>query len=204
MARTPSSFMSQGLLGLAVLICGVQAAFAQSLDRLGLPGPLIFGDTSYALAWSAQPTPGYYKQEYVPAGQVPGKHDRMLLIELLDNGTSVDAALATQVRWLNQRKGKDPVFNLAILKNPKTGETLLDFLISDRGTDGRQIAEWNAYRYTPWQDNAGRQGVFLLAISRRAYGDGAITTFLSGLKPVRSGDIDRLAKFQRLDARPQR
>lgn len=183
-----------GALALSALVVGIPSAtLAQAIDRLGVPGPLSFDGASYRLAWSSQPSAGYYKQEYLPAGETPGGHTRMLLVELLDTGIGPREALAAQVRSLNQRKGKDPLLNMAVLENKQTGEAMLDFLISAHER-GQSIAEWNAYRYAPRKSSGGRNAALLFAISRRAYGDDAIRAFLAELKSSRSGDIGRLAR----------
>jgi len=192
-SRVPSR-RDIGALALSALMAGIPSlAFAQAVDRLGVPGPLSFGGTSYRLAWSSQPSPGYDKQEYLPAGEALGRHTHMLLVEFLDTGIGLREALAAQVRSLNQRKGKDPLFNMAIMENKQTGEVMLDFLISAHER-GQTIAEWNAYRYVPRKGAGGRDAVLLFAISRRAYGDDAIRSFLGDLKSSRSGEVGRLAR----------
>ncbi|MGF7052370.1 hypothetical protein GGC47_001535 [Bosea sp. OAE752] len=167
-------------------------AGAEAIDRIGVPGPLSFAGTPYALAWSAQPTPAYYKQEYLPAGQTVERYGRMLLVELLEGG-SVASAASAQVRTINARKGKDPLANLAVIENKQSGEIIVDFLIGGRDAQGGEIAEWNAYRYASFKGANGRSGVLLFAISHRAYGNEAIGAFLGRLKTFRSDEIKRLA-----------
>ena len=165
-------------------------ARAQASDRLGVPGPIVFGDRPFALAWSAQPHAGYVKQEYLPAGQALPSYETMLLVEVLDGAADVKAAVSAQVGSLQPRRGKDPIFNMQVLQKESAGEVLLDFLISGRSADGRSVAEWNGYRYLPLP---GR-GVMLFAVSHRGYGDG-IKPFLTGLKQLRPAEISRLAAF---------
>ncbi|PTM42344.1 hypothetical protein [Bosea sp. 124] len=182
------------LAGVALGWLADPAHAADVVDRLGIPGPLAFDGTSYGLAWSAHPSPTYFKQEYLPAGQVSASYDSMLIVEVLDGGASVQSALAAQVRLLNQRKGKDPLVKLDVIQNSRTGEALLDFLISARNAKGVEIVEWNAYRYVPRKAGDGREGVMLFAVSRRAYGDDKIRGFLTDLKTKRPADINRLAR----------
>jgi hypothetical protein len=163
---------------------------ADMRDRLGIPGPLSFDGASYALAWSSQPSPSYTKQEYLPAGQSSGSYASMLLVEVVEGGTTVEAALGAQIRLLNGRKGQDPLVNFSAIRNRKTGEAILDFIIGGRTPQGAPIAEWNAYRYAPRQQG----GVMLFAISRRAYGEADIRAFLTGLKGERPGLVNRLAQ----------
>ena len=180
----------------ALLGLGSAAQGADPVDRLGLPGPLSFDGTSYALAWSSHPTPIYYKQEYLPAGENLDGYSRMLIVELIESGTTPESAVAAQIRLLNARKGKDPLVNFAVIQNKQSGETLLDFLISERTPQGAAIAEWNAYRYVPRKAADGRAGVMLFAISQRAYGDADIKDFLGKLKTARPAAINRVAQHK--------
>jgi hypothetical protein len=166
------------------------ATAAEARDRLGIPGPLNFDGESYALAWSSQPSPNYTKQEYRPAGQATGSYASMLLVEVVEGGMTVEAALGAQLRLLNARKGSDPLVNFSAIRNQKTGEAILDFIIGGRTPQGAAIAEWNAYRYAPRKQG----GVMLFAISRRAYGDAEIRAFLGRLKSERPGQVNRLAQ----------
>ncbi len=76
-------------------------------------------------------------------------------------------------------------FNL-MLRGNATGEVLLDFLLSDQSS-GSLVVEWNAYRYAPHAE-----GLMLMAISRRGYGDAAIP-FVQDLKTWRNKTIETLA-----------
>jgi hypothetical protein len=189
------------LAAIAFAGCPPWASAADARDWLGIPGPLTFDGTPFALAWSARPAPAYYKQEYLPAGQASASYTRMLLIEVVESGTTVAGALSAQVRMLNARKGKDPLVNFEVIQNRRTGEVMLDFIIGGRTAAGVPIAEWNAYRYAPRKSASGGEGVLLFAISHRAYGDADIRTFLTGLKAMRPAEINRIAQYRLPDAR---
>jgi len=183
------------IAGLSLFGLASPAQAADTVDRLGIPGPLDFDGTSYDLAWSSHPSPAYYKQEYLPAGQGSANYTSMLIVELVDSAASVASAVKAQTRMLTARKATDPLVNFALIQNPKTGEVLLDFVIGG-STRRTPIAEWNAYRYTPYRGTNGQSGVMLFAISRRAYGDSDIKSFLGGLKQARPAVIDKLARMQ--------
>jgi hypothetical protein len=180
-------------LSLFGLASAVQAA--DTVDRLGIPGPLAFDGTSYALAWSSHPSPAYYKQEYLPAGQSSANYTSMLIVELVDSGASVASAVQAQTRMLTARKATDPLVNFSLIQNQRIGDALLDFVMGG-STQRTPIAEWNAYRYAPYRGPNRQSGVMLFAISRRAYGDSDIKSFLSGLKQARLAVIDKLARTQ--------
>lgn len=188
---------------LATSLAALQLAGAQTgekVDRLNVPGPIVFDGTSYALAWSARPMPNYYKQEYLPAGQASKTYSRMVLVELLSAPVSPRAAAAEQVKTLNKRKTTDPLVNMQVLQNEKTGEVMLDFIVSSRDAHGGAIVEWNAYRYAPRAQ--GKDGVILLGVSHRAYGQDDAKAFLTGLKTFRVDQIRKLSQQTIPDARP--
>lgn len=175
------------------LAMGVAApAAAEVADYLGVPGPVRFEDKSYALAWSAQPAPHYIKQEYVAEGETLERYENMVLIEAVRGELGVMDAVRAQVETLNQRKESDPLVNMGLVQNEATGEALLDFVVSSKDEAGEYSVEWNAYRYAPLK--AGEEsGVLLFAISRRAYGNDNVRSFLEGLKNQRSGQVQALA-----------
>ena len=166
------------------------SARADVTDRLGVSGPLVFDSVEYELAWSANPSPGYFKQEYVPAGQRVEDYVAMVLVEAAQ-AVDVRGALSAQLTMLGQRKGSDPLVNYDVIRNEQTGEALLDFIVSDRNDRGEMVAEWNAYRYTPLPEG---QGVLLFAISHRAYGDDGVRAFLGNLRAMRPDRINKLAR----------
>lgn len=178
------------LLVAAVLASASVPARSDATDRIGVPGPISFDGTDYVLAWSSNPSEGYYKQEYVPAGQTVETYTRMVLVEAAA-GTDVTTVLAAQVDMLNKRKASDPLVNMDIIMNDRTGEAVLDFIMSAKDEQGAYIVEWNAYRYSPLPDD---KGVSLFAISHRAYGDDDVRAFLGNLRTVRPGQINALAQ----------
>lgn len=183
---------------LCLVIVSGATAFAQSTDRLGVPGPISFDGRDFALAWSANPSAGYFKQAYVPAGQAVETYESMLLLEVVESGIDVKGALASQVQMLNQRKASDPLVNMDVIQNEQSGEAILDFIVGSKDDKGDYIVEWNAYRYAPHG-----QGVMLFAISHRAYGNDAARTFLGNLKTVRPDQINKIAQAKLPAASPK-
>ena len=181
---------------LALILCAGMPAYAQepAVERLSVPGPIMFGADTYRLSWSSHPSANYYKQEYLPDGQTSERFQQMVLVEATLQEADVERVVASQVQWLDKRKATDPVVNYAILKNPKTGEAILDFLLSSDEPKLDYVVEWNAYRYAPLPQKDGKLGVLLFGITRRAYGDDS-TNFLRALKATRPQEIDALAKY---------
>lgn len=185
--------LPMALLVAALSLCLLTPAMAQQArDYLNIPGPISIAGDTYNLAWSSAPRPGYFKQEYLPPGETPGKHSRMVLVEVVGQGVDVQGALKAQISMLNARKASDPLVNMSVIRNERSGEVLLDFVLSSKRPDGQYIVEWNAYRYMPFE---GR-GVTLLGLSRRVEGNDAAKTFLVGLKALRPQLNNALAQYQ--------
>ena len=158
-------------------------------EALGIPGPIVFEETTFDLAWTSHPNETSYKQEYLPAGEALESYSQMLMIDLLVEGANPEAAAADMIAGLEQRKASDPVVNFDMIANEATGELILDFLLSDSST-GTVIVEWNAYRYVPYGD-----GLMLVGISRRGYGDEA-SGFIADLADWRTSSIEALAVME--------
>ncbi|KKC31227.1 hypothetical protein [Devosia psychrophila] len=163
-------------------------AFGQE-DAVGIPGPISFQETDFALAWTSHPFPAYFKQEYLPEGETVEAYNQMFMVDVLTEGGTPETTAADVIAGLEERKANDPVVNYAMVANDATGELILDFLVSDSST-GTIIVEWNAYRYVPYGE-----GFVLYAISRRAYGDLA-SDFIGGLKDWRTASISALASME--------
>lgn len=167
-------------------LCAMSPALAQdATDYLGLPGPITVGDTDYVLSWSSNPRPGYFKQEYLPAGAVPDSYESMVMVEFLVTESPITEIVGAQTSMIEQRKASDPVANFAVFDHPDNGEYLLDFLLSAKDADGEFILEWNGYRYVESQFE-GQRGSMLFAISERAYGDAASEAFLRNLREFKA------------------
>lgn len=157
-------------------------------DYLGIPGPIKVGIKDYALSWSSNPQPGYFKQEYLPSGANPKTYDSMVMVEFFTTDLPLNKVIGAQTAMINQRKATDPIANMAIFKNDKTGEIILDFLLSSRDQNGEYIIEWNGYRYAEGKFK-GKRGSVLFALSERAYGNEASKEFLQKLKNFKASRI---------------
>jgi hypothetical protein len=187
----PSRRQAALKLAFGCLLAGTRSARAQTVtDYLAVPGPIRFDGIEHRLAWTSNPSSGYYKQEYLPPGQALTRFREMILIELIVAGTDPAAAVASRVRIVNQRRDYDPTANIAVIRNAEKGEFIVDFVLGAPAVRGDALIEWSAYRYVPY-----KRGVLMFGVSRRAYGDGR-ATFLTNLKTVRPAIIAELAKLQ--------
>lgn len=181
---------------LALLLAPIAALAADAADRIGVPGPIRFGDTEFALQWVSNPSPELYKQEYVPAGQRVERYDSMLMLDVRPLGADLAQTARAMIEQIEARKTTDPVANFEVLVNEAGDEVLLDFLLSAPDASG-VIVEWNAYRY---RRGPGGQGTTMVGISRRGYGDAA-RGFLVDLKTRRAQDIATLSALPRFEIR---
>lgn len=180
---------SLALLLLTSLV-GVRAA--EPVERLSVPGPLQLDGQQFHLEWTSHPTPAFYKQEYLPAGQTLTGYRQMLVLDLLVTDATAGQLAAAKVRELDARKATDPVVNHDLIVKPDGSSVLLDFVLSAPDADGNIIVEWNAYRYQAQPD-----GVLLFGISRRAYGHEDARRFLGEeLAQNRSRWISEMAGYE--------
>ena len=173
----------------SVLLSMAVSVSAQNMvDRLNLPGPIEFSGETFRLAWTSNPSDRLYKQEYLPTGQVLERYESMLMLDLTFDGTTPRQKATAFIASLEARKPSDPVVDYEVLTGDN-GDVILDFLLSAKQPVGDFIIEWNAYRYSALGD-----GVQMVGISRRAYGDEAVEEFLRNrLKALRQRDVQALA-----------
>jgi len=181
---------------LVIFIAGL--SFGQTgkavTEYLGIPGPVVINNGSFSLAWSAHPSPAYYKQEYIGAKDNLERFKKMVLVEVL-TGDARPADLAkAKMAELDQLKKSNPIVNYEVFQ--KNGEILLDFLLSENSADGKKIIilERNVYRYRSFTDKAGKKGVMLFGVSERSYGNDA-DAFLSSLKKNKAVLLNTVAGF---------
>ncbi|WP_213601824.1 hypothetical protein [Pseudoxanthomonas japonensis] len=173
-----------------LLSIAVSVSAQDVVDRLKVPGPIGFFGETFRLAWTSNPSDRLYKQEYLPAGQTLERYESMLMLDLTFDGATPRQKAAAFAATLDARKSSDPVVNYEVLLGDN-GEVILDFLLSATPTGGDLIVEWNAYRYSTLGD-----GVQMVGISRRAYGDAAEDFLRHRLKALRDRDIRALAALE--------
>ena len=162
-------------------------------DYLGVPGPIVLGDTSYELAWTSQPTAELTKHEYVPAGQTVEHYNQMLMLDFMPAGAAPLELAQGMLQMLEERKASDPVVNSELILNDATGEVILDFVLSAPDDNGDIIVEWNVYRYASVENAVGEPGSLLFAVSHRDYGDDDAKAFLADLGSLRAEQIGLVA-----------
>ena len=164
-------------------------------DYLSVPGPIVFDKQTFSLSWSSHPADNYYKQEYIVKGDNPDQFKTMILTDVITGESNIKNVVGDKVAELKQMKASNPVVNYEVISNPKTGEYMIDFLLSANNADGTMsVVERNVYRYKTFTDKAGHQGVQLFGVSTRSYGAG-IDNFFAALKTNRKDLVNKVSVY---------
>ncbi|MEP6466008.1 MAG: hypothetical protein ABJB05_06865 [Parafilimonas sp.] len=166
-------------------------------DYLNVPGPLTFDNTNYNLAWSSHSADNYYIQEYIPQGDNLDSFNKMVLINvIISDSIKLNEVVAAKISELTEMQKKNPVIQFKAYDNKKTGEHIIDFLLSENEAEGNhlKLVERNVYRYKEITDKSGKKGILLFGTSTRNYGHD-IYGFFADLKEHRSDIIMKVGDF---------
>ncbi|MFZ1307514.1 MAG: hypothetical protein WAT20_02265 [Ferruginibacter sp.] len=169
--------------------------FAQNaVDKLNVPGPIVIGKKPHVLTWTSNPTAGFYKQEYIPAGDNVNKFKSMIMLDVSLGNFMLKDIVGAKIAELKKMKATNPLVNYEMFQ--KNGEYLLDFLLSANSPDGKtvDIVERNVYRYKTFTDKTGKKGIMLFGVSVRSYGND-IDAFLRSLKSGKAALLNEVAQF---------
>lgn len=181
----------------ASLLLATVHSFGQTnkpvVNYLGIQGPIVFQKKSYQMVWSSHPDASLYKQEYLVGGDDFPNYKSMITIDFVIAATSVDDAVRTKLRELEQLK-KTLDVNYEVIGNAATGEKIIDCLLGQTAADdAKSIYEHDVYRFKAVTAKSGQKGIMLYALSNRAYGKD-IQPFLTRLKTERKTLIADVAK----------
>lgn len=183
----------KSILFAALLFSSVLCA-QKPVDRLNVPGPVSINGKTHLLNWTSNPTAGFYKQEYIPAGDNADKFTSMVLLDVSLGNFQLKDMVGAKIAELKKMKETNPLVNYEIFQ--KNGEYLLDFLLSANSADGKkvEIVERNVYRYKTFTDKSGKKGIVLFGVSVRSYGND-IDAFLQALKLTKATLRNEVAKY---------
>ena len=185
--------MKKLVIQLALFTMSFLSCYSQTAnDNLGVPGPIVYENIEYNLAWSAIPAKHYYKQEYLAAGSDTKHFKNMLLLEAVEGDFTILDIIKIKLEELKERQKKDPVVNFKLFNNPDQSEYVLDFIVSE-GKQRISTVEWDAYRYKLFVDSSGHKGVQLFGVCIRETED--VTSFLNSLKDIRKKEITAIEEF---------
>ncbi len=187
-------YCCQFFIILAALL-STKSSFAQQVvtDYLNVPGPVLFGNANYYLAWSSRPVDNYYKQEYLAKGDSLEHFSKLVLIDVLEDTIKPKELVLLKLKDLKERKKTDAVVNYNLIQSPDSTEYIVDFVESE-GVPKTDFVEWNAYLYKAFKDINGHKGVMLFGISIRSYGNTA-ADFFGSLRDLREHIINQLIAY---------
>lgn len=185
-----------------ILIVGFLFAFnfgsiAQKtpVNFLSVAAPIIFDKQYFLLSWTAHPVADLYKQEYLAKGDNIDHYKRLFMIDLMTTG-DIKLSVDKKVKEINNLKASNPLVNFELIKNPSTGEYMLDFILSANNADGSiSILERNVYRYKTVKNKKGKLAVLMVGVSDRAYG-AAGDVFLKNLGKNRKDLMSQLSGYK--------
>ena len=183
--------MIKRIISLALTMCSL-TCMAQVTDYLKIGNTIKFNKESYTLGWSSHPNDGYYIQEYFPKGEKPETFKKMFTINVLvAEGITPQLAAQAKCTELDNRKKTDNCCHYKKYENKKSGEYMIDFLVSN-GEKGKEptVVEFNLYRYKAIKVN-GKNAIQLSFYSQRAY-NADVYNLLSKLVDIRSDVLSQM------------
>ena len=181
------------LLSFLFTIVSIAQTTKHVTDHLKVPGPIVFEKKAYNLSWSSHPAADLYKQEYLVKGDKAEAYKTMLLIDVITGDAMLRDIVVAKMAELNKLKATNPLINYQAFDNSKSGEFMLDFIVSANDPDGHvNIVERNVYRY---KILTGKTGILLFGVSTRSYG-AEIEKFLIALKTNKNVLVNAVGKFQ--------
>ena len=162
------------------------------VDKLGVPGPLKFGKTTFYLASSGPTSSTAYSQEYLPKGETFANYQQMLTVAVLINTADIETLVNLKINELEARKQTDILCHYQVLSNAAKKEIMLDFLVSQNVNQPQRIVEFDLHRYQQVQLRDDLRGSLLYFYSKRSYG-AATEDFMHKLSQTRTEDIATMA-----------
>ena len=183
--------MIKRIISLVLTMCSL-TCMAQVTDYLKIGNTIKFNKENYTLGWSSHPNDGYYIQEYFPKGEKPETFKKMFTINVLvAEGITPEIAAQAKCTELDNRKKTDNCCHYKKYENKKSGEYMIDFLVSN-GEKGKEptVVEFNLYRYKAIKVN-GKNAIQLSFYSQRAY-NADVYNLLSKLVDIRPDVLSQM------------
>lgn len=187
------------LISLATLLMLSTPGYGQApkpaVNYLGIQTPISVQKNNYRLSWSAHPDASLYKQEYLITGDNFLKYKSMVSLDFVLTESTVDQAVDTKLRELDDLKRTNPIVQYNIISNAATGEKIIDCLIGNNAADEQNnLVERDVFRFKAVKTKSGQRGILLFMVSNRKYGP-EITPFLIKLKTDKPLLVNEVAKL---------
>ncbi|MEY2703291.1 MAG: hypothetical protein RLY43_1930 [Bacteroidota bacterium] len=168
----------------SLLLIIFSTAKSQTIERIGLKGPIEFNKTEFKLAWSQKPNANYYVQEYLPKNETVERFNELITVNVFVLDVTVEKAIQQKVNELTKRKEIDKVCNFSVINSPDGTESILDCLLSSGNDEKLDVVEIIIYRYKQIELENHKKALLIYSYSKRSY-DENIIKFLNGLSSER-------------------
>lgn len=160
-------------------------------DYLSIGSKIEFNAENYSLKWSANPSSNYYKQEYLRAGDQFPNYQKMIIVEAIKGNLTALQASNAKIAELENWKKSNPIVQYEKLESKDNKEITVDFIVSD----GKNIYEWNVYRYQEQKNETGNYLV-LFCYSYRGYASKKedAANFMNFVKKTKTETIAKIRK----------
>jgi len=165
------------------------------VDRLGVPGPLMFNKVQYKLAYSAKQRENYYLQQYLPEGDTLSHFRQMLGLHVFTVSGTAEEAMKQKGRELKERQKTDVVCHYQVTQSPHGKEFVLDFITSEsEDGDKPKWVEFSIYHYAPAVLFDKRKEVVIYTYSKRVYGE-EVLPFMRSFADERPKYLDEMVRI---------
>ena len=176
--------MKKAIYFTSLLLIIFSTAKSQTIERIGLKGPIEFNKTEFKLAWSQKPNANYYVQEYLPKNETVEKFNELITVNVFVLDVTVEKAIQQKVNELTKRKEIDKVCNFSVIDSPDGTESILDCLLSSGNDQKLDVVEFIIYRYKQIELENHKKALLIYSYSKRSY-DENIIKILNGLSSER-------------------
>lgn len=176
--------MKKAIYFTSLLLIIFSTAKSQTIERIGLKGPIEFNKTEFKLAWSQKPNANYYVQEYLPKNETVERFNELITVNVFVLDVTVEKAIQQKVNELTKRKEIDKVCNFSVIDSPDGTESILDCLLSSGNDEKLDVVEFIIYRYKQIVLENHKKALLIYSYSKRSY-DENIIKFLNGLSSER-------------------
>jgi hypothetical protein len=167
-----------GCIFFTICACG------QLLDKLDVPGPILFNRNFYRLAKSDKPIPNYYLQQYLPEGDSLAKYNKLFSIAVFAMDMSLQDAVKIKSLELENKKKNEPHNNYVVTQSPGGNEVIIDGILHVTNGKENLSAEFFVYRMRKVPIGNNKNGILVVSYSERSYGDD-VKPFLRKLRKER-------------------
>ncbi|MCK6640625.1 MAG: hypothetical protein L6Q81_11100 [Bacteroidia bacterium] len=160
-------------------------------DTIGVPGPIIFNQTTFELIKSDRPRDNYYEQYYLPVNQTLDSFRQQMTVFVFDSAWSPEAAADFKIKQLIERKKSDDVCNYQKTVHKEKGEYMVDFTTGE--TQGKYLLShrFNILRYKKISLGKKRDGLLIYGYCAQQFLD-SITSYYKTFRTERVARLNEI------------